>query len=731
MLEQSYVEPPERTAETVPRLDHELELHQIELEMQNEGLRQTLEELESARDRYAELYDFAPVGYFIFDARGVIGEVNLSGAQLLGKSRRAVVGKPVTTFIADKTGRGVFAGHLAAVVRDEGMQRCEIGLAQPGGGVIHAQLQSTKADASGSREGRILCSIVDVTAVRQLAEERNRLANIVESSHDAIFSVSVDHSITSWNRGAENIFGYPAEEIIGSPIFTIIPVDRHDERQQILKAVLDGEHVEHYETTRVRKDGSEIYVSITTSPVLSGAGKVIGNSVIARDVTEHRRMEETIQHQAHHDPLTTLPNRQLFMELLSLELADARRHNKKLALLFLDLNGFKQVNDTLGHDRGDRLLQEVALRLRGCIRESDTVARLGGDEFTVLMPDLGNTAAVGRVLEKILAVFETPFLLEGTAVDSSTSIGVCTFPDDGKDVEDLMKKADIAMYEAKGTGGNSYQFFNAELNARTINRQGLEEGLRLAVERDQLELLFYPVASCGTRDIIGAEALLRWRHPDRGLLSPEGFLDIAEDCGAIVPIGEWALRAACLQARAWERKGHPLNVCVNLSRRQFLQPNLVEKTAGILAETGLPPGRLEFDVTEQTIMADFDFALSSMQALTDMGITIIVDHFGCGSSSLQTIKTMPCQKVKLDRSLLVSMLSEPDDLAVVNAIVDLSHNLRMTVIASGVETEEQFSLLQKSGCDHLQGYLISAPLPPAEFYRLVAKGKGSRRRRTA
>jgi diguanylate cyclase (GGDEF)-like protein/PAS domain S-box-containing protein len=309
----------------------------------------------------------------------------------------------------------------------------------------------------------------DISARKKLEEERAQLAMIVETSYDAIFSVSLDSVITSWNRGAENIFGHSARDIIGEHVFTIIPSDRHNERSHILQAILKGEQVEHYQTTRVKKDGTHIYVSITASPLLNAEGEITGNSVIARDVTEHRKLEELIKHQAHYDNLTDLPNRQLFMDFLSLGLAQARRHGMKLALLFMDLNGFKLVNDTFGHSCGDHLLQEVARRLKGSIRVSDTVARLGGDEFTVLMPDMAQTDDVGIVLKKILEVFESPFLVDGVVVDCSASIGISMFPDDGDSSEELMKKADSAMYEAKGAV-NPYHFCNTEISERTRDK---------------------------------------------------------------------------------------------------------------------------------------------------------------------------------------------------------------------------------------------------------------------
>ena len=708
-----------RTDEETLKLVHELEVYQIELEQQNAELRRAQEELELSRNTYAELYDFAPVGYFTFNVRGLIREVNLTGAQLLGAERRKLTNKPFSGFIADADGREVYSDHLKKVLQRQGMQRCEIRLTRNDGTMVHGQLQSVAVNSLKSKGGYVLCSIVDGTVGKQMEEERARLAMIVESSQDAIFSVSLDNVIRNWNRGAEIIFGYSASEIIGSQVFKIIPPELYHERSEILRKILSCEHVEHFETTRIRKDGSQIYVSITTSPLLNAYGKIIGNSVIARDVTERRTMEDIIKHQAHHDSLTKLPNRLLFMNSLSQELANTRRNGKKLALLFLDLNGFKQINDTLGHNCGDLLLQKVAHRLRTCVRESDTVARLGGDEFTVLMPDLGHTDDVGIVLNKIQGVFETPFMLDGLAVDATASIGVCMFPDDGDCSEELIKKADIAMYDAKGSGRNSYQFYNAEIHARTIKRQKLEGFLRQAVGRDELELHYQPVVCCETGAINGAEALLRWRHPEQGLLVPDQFLEVAEDSGAIVAIGEWVIRNACDQAQVWNEKGYPLNVTVNLSNRQFHQPNLIDKTARILYETGLSPHLLEFDITEKTIMDDIDFSLRNMQSLKDMGVNIAIDNFGCGSSSIHWIRKMPTQKVKIDKSFVLNMLSEPDDLAVVNAVIAMSHNLKMTVVANGVETKDQLSVIRRSGCDQVQGYVISKPLLPAGFEQLV------------
>lgn len=557
--------------------------------------------------------------------------------------------------------------------------------------------------------------------VRETEAERAKLAAIVEFSNDAIFSVTDQGIISSWNAGAEAIYGYTAEEVLEKNISLLTPSERSSEVSELYLKALNGELIKHFETVGCRKDGKQIIISLTLSTIQDVSGNIAGVSSIARDITERSEMEATIKHQAKHDLLTDLPNRQLFMDFLSLELPQARRNGTKLALLFMDLNGFKQINDTLGHQAGDCLLQEVAQRLRGCIRESDTVARLGGDEFTVLMPDISQSGDLGTVLRKILGIFEKPFMLEGTPVHSSTSIGISMYPDDGSTIDELMKKADIAMYDAKGTARNTYQFYNAEINDRTMKRQEMESFLRQAVGRGELELLFQPLVCSDTRTIVGAEALLRWRHPEQGLLQPDQFLSLAESTGAIVPIGEWVIRNACDHAREWSDKGYPLSVTVNLSNRQFHHPGLISKTAKILAETGLKPQQLKFEVSENTIMDNIEFSYRSVQELADMGVALAIDNFGSGASSLQWITRMPINKVKIDRSFIRNMLTEPGDMAVVNAVVAMSHNLKMKVVAHGVETEKQLSMVQRSGCDEVQGFLISGPLQSEEFERFMAR----------
>lgn len=549
--------------------------------------------------------------------------------------------------------------------------------------------------------------------------ERSRLAAIVESSDDAIFGIDLDRRITSWNAGAVKTFGYEAEEAVGMDAAQLARPEEREELISLCGKILEGERIAQFQTMAQHKEGKAFHVSLTMSPI-GERGAVRGASAVVRDVTRQIEMEQTIKYHAYHDALTELPNRQLFMDFLALELAQARRNRKSLALLFLDLDRFKHVNDTLGHGVGDALLKEVARRIKGCIRVSDTVARIGGDEFNVLMPDLTQTDDVGIVVRKILGVFDAPFLLGDATLHVTTSIGVSMYPDDGSELDELMKKADSAMYHAKEKSGNTCQFFNDELNTRTTKRQAMEGLLRQAVERGEMQLVFQPQVCAQKRTLVGAEVLLRWRHPHEGLLLPSQFLNVAEESGVIVPIGEWVIRSACEQMKKWQERGLNFILTVNLSKKQFYQPNLLEMMRRVLSETGLDASSLGMEVSEGTIMEDIDVSLLHMKGLAEMGITVALDDFGSGSSSLQWIKQLPIRRLRIDKSFIRGILDDPFDLAVVNAVISMSHNLKMLVTAEGVESEEQLVVVRTNGCDEVQGYLISEPLPSWEFEKLAA-----------
>lgn len=436
--------------------------------------------------------------------------------------------------------------------------------------------------------------------------------------------------------------------------------------------------------------------------------------------SNYRALSEAFKHQAYHDPLTNLPNRMLFIEHLTSALTHAHRNRQMVAVMFLDLDRFKDINDTLGHTAGDQLLKDVAARLKGCIRESDIVARIGGDEFTILLPEMTNPEDSSMIASKIISAMQNPYKINSHELHITTSIGISIYPDDSNDPETIMKNADIAMYHAKEQGRNNYQFYNADMNIRTIGRILRENSLRQAVERKELVIHYQPQLDIFTRQVVSAEALVRWQHPDEGLLSPKEFIPLAEEIGLIVPIGEWVMRNACAQNKAWQEAGYPpICVTVNLSARQFQQPDLVEMVSNALKDTGLSPEFLELEITESTAMKNIELTISRMNRLTGMGVKFSIDDFGTGYSSLSYLKKLPIQTLKIDKSFIRGLSADPDDKAIVNAVIAMAHNLKLKVIAEGVETDDQMSFLNSSRCDRMQGYLYSKPLPAEDFKKLI------------
>jgi diguanylate cyclase (GGDEF)-like protein/PAS domain S-box-containing protein len=432
-----------------------------------------------------------------------------------------------------------------------------------------------------------------------------------------------------------------------------------------------------------------------------------------------RQAEELVHHLAHYDELTQLPNRSMFNQRLDHALAQARRNATSLAVLFIDLDRFKNINDALGHEAGDQVLREVAQRLQGCLREGDTVGRLGGDEFVVLIEELPAPTHVAAVAQKILAAVVKPFVVEAQEFELSASIGISAYPDDSEDAAGLLKNADIAMYRAKEQS-NSYQFYSAPMNIHTLERLALESDLRRALERGEFLLHYQPKVEIDSGRITGMEALLRWQRPGQGLIAPMQFVPLAEETGLIVPIGAWVLKTACARNQAWREQGlAPLRVAVNLSARQFAHQNLLQDVAQSLAEIGLDPSALELEVTESMVMHDPERAVKLLGDLKDMGIHLSIDDFGTGYSSLSYLKRFPLDSVKIDRSFIRDIPGDADDAAITRAIIAMAHSLRLKVIAEGVETEEQLSFLREHGCDEMQGHLFSRPLPEEEFLRLL------------
>jgi diguanylate cyclase (GGDEF)-like protein len=429
---------------------------------------------------------------------------------------------------------------------------------------------------------------------------------------------------------------------------------------------------------------------------------------------------ERVEYLAYHDGLTGLPNRGMFSRSLSQSINEAHRYQRRLAVAFLDLDRFKQINDTLGHEAGDQLLQEVATRLKGCVRDSDTVARLGGDEFVVLLPELADEKYASIVAQKILTAAARPFTLMGQEFRVTASIGISTYPQDGLDEQTLTKKADIAMYQAKAEGKNNFQFYSEELNANSLERLTLESSLRHALERNEFRLHYQAKRDIASGKITGMEALLRWEHPDLGTVAPMQFIPVAEETGLIVPIGKWVLRTVCLQSVAWRKQGlPPLSIAVNLTARQFCDEQLLTDVTSILTETGMDPQLLEIELTESLLIHDVEKTLRILTGLKALGIRIAVDDFGSGYSSLAMLQRFPLDTVKIDRSFMRDIVGTTEDTGLADAIIAMGKSLSLTVVAQGVETKEQADHLRLHACDELQGFYFKRPLPVEEFTQLL------------
>ena len=447
-------------------------------------------------------------------------------------------------------------------------------------------------------------------------------------------------------------------------------------------------------------------------------------SIVGRGWRTINRQRGTLAYLAYHDALTDLPNRTLLKDRLTLALAQARRNEQMLAVMFLDLDQFKVVNDTAGHVEGDKLLQSVSQQLNSVLREGDTVARVGGDEFILLLPKIEQLADATEIAERVLTAVGRTRVIVGHEFNISTSIGITLFPTDGDDAETLLTNADIAMYQAKELGKNNFQFFTPAMNTRIQNRLALENDLRHGLERGEFVVYYQPQLNISTGQIVGVEALVRWQHPERGLVLPMEFIPVAEETGLIVPLGEWVLHAACAQIRSWQEAGlPPLRVAVNLSAREFQQGNMIETVAGVLEETGLAPKFLQLEITEGISIQDVDFTIKVLGELKEMGVQIAIDDFGTGYSALSYLSRFPIDVVKIDRSFVCDLTIDATDAEIATTIIVMAHNLGLEVIAEGVETEEQLAFLKQRRCDEMQGYLFSKPVPAEKLEEILVQGK--------
>ncbi|GEM_PF-122284 len=577
-------------------------------------------------------------------------------------------------------------------------------------------------DLNGNFAGYI-GACYDITERKQAEEKMRIQERAIESSVNAILITDATrpgNPLIYANPAFERITGYSQEEALGRNCNFLQNDDRDQPGLEVLRQALRDQHEGRAVLRNYRKDGSMFWNELLIAPVRDEAGKVTHFVGVQNDVTERMSYESQLEHQANYDMLTGLPNRNLLQDRLGQTLAYVRRHERELALLFIDLDHFKNINDSLGHEAGDRLLKLVAVRLAGCVREVDTVSRQGGDEFVVILPDVAEEEDVTPVTRKILHAMSEPFDVDGHELFVTCSIGIALYPKDGEDGQTLLKNADAALYRAKDLGRNNAQFYAAEMNLKALERLMLENGLRHALERREFLLHYQPQVDLRSGEIIGMEALVRWQHSELGLVSPSRFIPVTEESGLIVQLGEWVLRTACAQNKAWQRAGlKSISVAVNLSARQFRQPNLVEVVAGILRETGLDPAYLELEVTESLVMQNVEVTIATLGSLKAMGIKLSIDDFGTGYSSLSYLKRFPIDTLKIDQSFVRDITTDPDDAAIAKTIISMAHDLQLKVIAEGVETEAQKSFLQLRRCDEMQGYFFSKPLPAEDFEVLL------------
>jgi diguanylate cyclase (GGDEF)-like protein/PAS domain S-box-containing protein len=574
---------------------------------------------------------------------------------------------------------------------------------------------------------KALSSMIDRAAIAEmLFNERERAQVTLNSIGDAVLSTDVLARVTYLNTSAESLTGWSRKEATGHPVAEVLRIldanTREGTQDPMALAIKENKTVALTpNSVLVRRDGVEAAIEDSTAPIHDRTGQVTGAVMVFHDVSATRALSSKMLHLAQHDTLTDLPNRALFSHRLSEAIVAAHRYRRKLAVLFLDLDRFKHINDSLGHVTADRVLQSVARRLHDCVRASDTVSRQGGDEFVILLSEVARAQDAAVSAEKILLAVRTLHRIDEHDLHLTASMGIVTYPDDGTEAETLLKNADFAMYHAKDSGRNNYQFFKPDMNLIALERQSLEVDLRVALENREFELHYQPKVSLETGAITAVEALIRWHHPQRGLVSPAQFIPIAEFCGVIVPIGRWILREACRQTRAWRDIGlPPIRIAINISARELRETDFVVAVRAILAEAGLDPSSLELELTETFLLQDATGTAAVLKALKELGVMLALDDFGTGYSSLSHLQRFPIDTLKIDQSFVRDIATDANDANIVSAVISMGTSLHMKVVAEGVETPDQVVFLQEHGCPEAQGYYFSRPVVASQLTRLLA-----------
>lgn len=706
-------EPPDYAILPTDALVHELRVHQIELEMQNETLRLAQLALEESRDRYVDLYEFAPIGYLTLTAEGMIAEINLTAVTLLGATRDQLLNKSLRSLMLEED-RDRWIRHFLRVKKQGRKIGVELQLRRGDGSTFYALLDCM-VSAFGMAGKRVRVAMTDITQ-RKLAEAELRIAAIAFTSQNGMMITDAQGVIQRVNAAFTQLTGYPAEEVVGKTPALLQSGQHNPLFYQQMWGTLAQTGYWQGEVWNKRKNG-KIYAEMLSITAIYAATQQITHYVGSfTDITQSKTAEAEIHRLAYYDSLTQLPNRRLLQDRLTQAIASAAQTGLHGVMFFLDLDHFKELNDTRGHDVGDVLLRQVAERLDGMMCKKGLVARQGGDEFAVLIEGLGNTVQDALTLAQqvgntIHAALSAPFSLNGYEYHCKSSIGGGLFHAHDT-VEELFKHADLALNQAKKMHGNQVRFFDPTMQQALEQRSLLEAELSKAVEHNQLSLDYQPQMD-RSRKIVGVEALLRWQHPQRGLILPDEFIPLAEETGLILPIGHWALETACTQIKQWEHdpQTRTLTISVNVSARQFCETNFVEQVKTAIANSGIQPANLKLELTESLVVNDIRDTIAKMQTIKQLGVQFSMDDFGTGYSSLAYLAQLPLDQLKIDKSFVQKLFGTTQAETIVRAIITMGLGLNLHVIAEGVETQAQLDFLDAHGCHAYQGYLFSRPLP--------------------
>ena len=690
--------------------------------------------LRDSEERFRAMSDESPLGIFVSDEQGECVYTNAAYHKISGLGFTQALGTSWSMAIHPEDRTRIVAEWRDAV-RGQAPFQTEVRFMRGDGSIVWTRLNAAVMDDGPAECGRVQ-TVEDISARKgaeaelaraeaALFAEKERAQVTLNSIGDAVLCTDVAGCVTYLNHVAEKMTGWSASEALGQPLSEVFRVVDGSTREPIVNpgqlAIAENRIVGlAANSILLCRDGSESAIEDSSAPIHDRDGRVTGAVLVFHDVSESRAMAEKMSHLAQHDFLTGLPNRMLLQERFSRAIGQAQRHRKQVAVLFVDLDYFKNINDSLGHVIGDRLLQSVAERLVGCVRSTDTVCRQGGDEFVILLAEIEQPRDAAQIAEKLLTALLAPHFIDGHELHVTLSIGISIYPDDADTAEAVMKNADAAMYHAKANGRNNYQFYMSEMNSRAVQRLFVENSLRRALKNEEFELHYQPKIDIASGRMSSAEALIRWRDPDLGMVYPGQFVPIAEECGLIVPIGRWVLREACRQVQAWLAAGiTAVPVSVNISAVEFRHVNFLEGVAAILEETGLDAAYLELELTESILMHEAESSAQILEKLKAMGIQLAIDDFGTGYSSLSYLNRFPIDTLKIDHSFVRDMATNADNAAIISAVIGMGRNLKQRVVAEGVETGEQLAFLCHQNCDEGQGFLFSYPLPAEEFARLL------------